>query len=120
MIGYRFNEEKNQLDAEIYFDIPPRVQGVTFTKQGEVILSVSYGRRNSSYIKRYHSLQTMADDVGNYEECIELPPCSEGIVCSDNKIYVLFESAAKKYFEGTDGYGQSDAPLNRILMIERK
>lgn len=118
MIGYVYNQEKDKLDAELQFQIPPKVQGVTFTEQGEVIVSVSYGRRRSSYLKMYSSLLTMSNDVKNYKECIEMPPCSEGVFCSDDKIYVLFESAAKKYLEGTDGRGESNSPLNKILMIK--
>ena len=57
----------------------------------------------------------------NVEDCmerIEMPPCSEGISMYQNKLYVLFESAGKKYLEGTDGHGKSISPLNKILIID--
>ena len=117
MIGYIYNQEKDKIEAKIYFEIPPKVQGVTFTERGEVIVSISYGRKSSSYVKKYHSLLTMSKDINNYKECIELPPCSEGIFFYDDNLYILFESAAKKYLEGTDGRGESLSPLDKILMI---
>jgi hypothetical protein len=33
-------------------------------------------------------------------------------------LYVLFESASSKYFEGTDGKGKSICPIDRILTID--
>lgn len=119
MIGYVYNQEKDTLEAVLSFQIPQKVQGVTFTEQGEVIVSASYGRRSSSYIKIYNSLLAMNHDVKNYKECIELPPCSEGVFYWDKNIYVLFESAAKKYLEGTDGRGESFSPINKILLIKK-
>lgn len=118
MISYIYNQEEDKLEEKLYFEIPQKVQGVTFTEKGEVIVSVSYGRRSSSYVKKYHSLQSMNKDIKDYKECIELPPCSEGVFYHDECIYVLFESAAKKYLEGTDGKGESISPLNKILMIK--
>lgn len=119
MVGYHYNEEKNRLNSLVSFWIPPKVQGVAFSEEGEVYLSTSYGRRNSSYIKKYDSIYAMTNDVDNYVELIELPPCSEGIVCRENKIYVLFESAGRKYLEGTDGKGKSLSPINKIVVIQK-
>ncbi len=119
MIGYNYNENTNHLNSLVSFWIPPKVQGVTFTEEGEVYLSTSYGRKNSSYIKKYSSIYAMSNDVNDYTELIELPPCSEGIEYKNDKIYVLFESAGKKYLEGTDGKGKSLSPLDKILVIQR-
>lgn len=119
MIGYHYSEKNNRLSPLVSFWIPPKVQGVTFTEEGEVYLSTSYGRKNSSYIKKYDSIYAMTNDVSNYSELIELPPCSEGIAYKDEKIYVLFESAGKKYLEGTDGKGNSLSPLDKILVIAK-
>ena len=88
MVGYHFNEEKNRLNALVSFWVPPKVQGVAFSEEGEVYLSTSYGRRKSSYMKKYESIYAMTNDVDNYVELVELPPCSEGIVCRENKIYL--------------------------------
>lgn len=120
MIAYHYNEEGNHLNTLGAFWVPPKVQGMAFSEKGEVYLSTSYGRRNSSYIKKYVSVDVMSKSVDSYVERIELPPCSEEIVFEDNKLYVIFESAGKKYLEGTDGKGKSVAPLNRILVIETK
>lgn len=119
MIGYDYNEEENSLNALGSFRVPPKVQGVAFSEEGEVYLSTSYGRKKSSYMKKYESIYTMTNNVGGYLEQIEMPPCSEGIVYRDKQIYVLFESAGKKYLEGTDGKGNSASPLNQILVIRK-
>lgn len=118
MRAYSFNEEKDRLELKKSIWIPQKVQGVAFSELGRVYLSISYGRERSSYIKKYKSIEAMSKDVDNYMDMIELPPCSEGIVCENEKIYVLFESAGMKYLEGTDGYGKSVAPLNKILILE--
>jgi hypothetical protein len=34
-----------------------------------------------------------------------------------NNLYVLFESASSKYFEGTDGKGTSVAPIDKVLKV---
>lgn len=119
MVGYHYNEERDRLNSLVTFWVPPKVQGVAFSEEGEVILSTSYGRRNSSYLKKYNSIYEMTGDVNHYAELIELPPCSEGIVCRENKIYVLFESAGRKYLEDTDGKGKSLSPLNKIIEISK-
>lgn len=118
IVSYDYNEKKNSLSSLEFFWSASKAQGVAFTDDGQVYLSTSYGRTKSSYIKRYRSISAMNNDVDNYLECIELPPCSEGIVYKDKKIYVLFESAARMFLEGTDGKGKSLCPLDRILIIE--
>lgn len=120
MIGYLYNESSDELRAIGSFHVPQKVQGVAFTETGEVIISTSYGRKKNSYIKKYSSINVMSNDVKDYKEAIELPPCSEGIAYENGKLYVLFESASKKYLEGTDGKGISVAPLDKILIIDSK
>lgn len=119
MISYYFDIVDNKLCFNDIYYIPPRVQGMTFDKDGRVILSTSYGRRRSSFIKIYSSAEEMSMNVDKYEEMIELPPCSEGIAIDNQKLYVIFESAGKKYLEGTDGNGKSIAPLDKILIIDQ-
>ena len=46
-----------------------------------------------------------------------MPPCSVEIAIVDNNLYVLFESASSKYFEGTDGKGTSVAPIDKVLKV---
>ncbi len=117
MVSYQFLSGKNQLNYVKVYKIPSKVQGIAFDDMGKVYLSTSYGRRSSSYLRTYNSLAEMNKNLNNYVNNIEMPPCSEGIDIDDKKIYVLFESAGKKYLEGTDGKGKSTAPLDKILVI---
>lgn len=119
MINYTFREKDDVLMAEDTMRIPPKVQGVAFAEDGEVYMSTSYGRKKSSYIKKYHSVYSMINDLGDYTKQIELPPCSEEIVWEEDKLYVLFESAGRKYMEGMDGKGKSSMPLDKILVIQK-
>ena len=105
------NTYKKDIDIYLFF---------CYNKNGEVYVSTSYGRKNTSYIKKYNSVYTMSKNTKNYIETIKLPPCSEEIVYENYKLYVLFESAGKKYLEGTDGKGKSIAPIDKILVIEDK
>lgn len=118
MISYSYDKQKNQLDFLKIYHIPAKVQGIAFDRKGKVVLSTSYGRKNSSYLKIYSSVEEMSINIDKYEMAIEMPPCSEGVEIDNQKIYVLFESAGKKYLEGTDGKGKSVAPLDRILVID--
>ncbi len=118
MISYVYDEMKDKLESEFVYKIPSKVQGITFSEDGGVYLSTSYGRKNSSFIRKYRSIYTMTKDVEDCLERIEMPPCSEGISLYQDKLYVLFESAGKKYLEGTDGNGKSSAPLDKILIID--
>lgn len=116
MKGYRYQD--GVLLEENVYPIPPLVQGVAFTEKGEIFFSTSYGRRNSSYLKRYANLAELARDTGAPNLILEMPPCSEEICTDGEKLWVLFESAALKYYEGTDGFGKSRAPLDKVLTIE--
>ena len=118
MIKYQYDDLENRLFSESIYGIPPKVQGITFNENGEVYLSISYGRKNTSYIKKYNSVDTMSHNVNSCTESIKLPPCAEGIVYREQKLFLIFESAGKKYLEGTDGKGRSIAPINKILVIE--
>ena len=119
MISYFYDEQKNCLVKTDVYTIPAKVQGVALDDEERVYVSSSYGRENSSYLKIYSSLEDMHRNVNAYIEMIEMPPCSEGLVWEDEKLYILFESAGKKYIEGTDGKGRSVSPLDRILIIDR-
>ena len=101
------------------YTIPSQVQGITFNESGGVFLSISYGRRRSSYIRKYESISTLTRNPNSYEWSIEMPPCSEGIEVKNNKLYVLFESAGEKYLNGTDGLGSSICPIDKILIIDQ-
>ena len=118
MVVYYYNENEDALKALSTYNIPAKVQGVAFSEQGEVYLSTSYGRKQSSYLKKYESVFIMTDHVKEPMLNIEMPPCSEEITIYDNTLYVLFESAGDKYIHGTDGKGQSLSPIDKILMIQ--
>lgn len=93
------------------------MQGVTFDASGKVYLSTSYGRNESSYIKCYKSLIALSSRPNSPDITIEMPPGSEELDSVDKRLYVIFESAGEKYLEGTDGKGNSPAPIDKILRI---
>ena len=81
------------------FMVPARTQSITFFNKGlkkYMIMSNSYQRRKSSYIKVYE----YQENITNYKEeiiQIELPPMLEQSVVNGNSLYTIFESKAKKY-----------------------
>lgn len=115
MVAYQFDGETLKQKAE--YTIPNKVQGVAFDEDGTVYLSTSYGRTKSSYLKVYDSLKAMDEKPAKPHVKVEMPPCSEEVEIADGNIYVLFESAGNKYFEGTDGKGTSISPIDKILSI---
>lgn len=120
MVSYSFQMQSKTLKLVDSYTIPSKVQGITFSENDELFFSTSYGRNNSSYIRKYSSIEALEKGVKNYSELIELPPCSEGICFKSGKLYVVFESAGEKYAEGTDGNGKCSSPLDKILIISEK
>lgn len=117
MLSYSYCEEEDTLAAVETYHIPSKVQGIAFDQEGAVYLSTSYGRNNSSYLKVYSSLLTLNRRPNHPDVKVEMPPCSEEIVIADGNVYILFESASRKYFEGTDGKGSSTAPIDKVLEV---
>lgn len=117
MVSYSYDAENDTLTALAEYEIPSKVQGVGFAEDGTVIFSTSYGRNNSSYLKVYSSLLSLSTAPNEPEVKVEMPPCSEEIAILDNNVYVLFESASAKYFEGTDGNGISSSPIDKVLQV---
>ncbi|MCI8634816.1 MAG: InlB B-repeat-containing protein [Eubacterium sp.] len=115
MVAYRLTNQG--LEKTETRRIPDKVQGIVFDEDGKVYVSTSYGRRKSSYLKVYESLEKMDKNPNKPMKKVEMPPCSEEIELSGEQIYVLFESAGEKYFEGTDGKGTSIAPVDEVLAI---
>lgn len=99
------------------YRIPDKVQGIAFDEEGRVYVSTSYGRKNSSYLKVYESAEQMDRRPGRPAARVEMPPCSEEIDLDGGQLYVLFESAGEKYFEGTDGKGRSISPIDKVLSV---
>lgn len=117
MIAYHYTDTFDRLLKLSSHYIPSKVQGLVFDEDNRLYLSMSYGRKNSSYLVRYDSLAELDRNIYAYDLKIEMPPCSEGIAISEDELYILFESAGEKYLEGTDGNGRSRSPLDRILVI---
>lgn len=119
MTAYRYDENRDRLVAENVYQIPPKVQGVAFDAAGNVWFSTSYGRKNSSFLLKYKALTAVGEEGIQPEAVVELPPCSEELAAQNGKLYIVFESACRKYKEGTDGRGKSCSPLDKILLLEK-
>lgn len=117
MIAYKVT--RNGLRQVQSYRIPDKVQGITFDDKGRVYISTSYGRKNSSYLKVYATVERMNERPNHPMAKVEMPPCSEEIDMEDDELYVLFESASEKYFEGTDGKGTSLSPIDKVLTISK-
>ncbi len=118
MYSYTYDQSTDKMVVLGEYTIPCKVQGIAFDSQGSVYLSTSLGRNQSSYLRVYSSLIAMNMSPGHPNVKVEMPPCSEEIAIADNKLYVLFESASTKYFEGTDGKGVSSAPIDKLLEVD--
>lgn len=116
MISYKYLDDK--LVEQQRYQIPDKVQGIAFDDTGRVYLSTSFGRDKSSYLKVYDNVNALDDNAKKPSVKVEMPPCSEEISYMDGKLYLLFESASSKYFEGTDGKGNSVCPIDKILTIK--
>lgn len=79
------------------------MQGVTFDDSGNVYLSTSYGRNQSSYLYCYDSVTALATLLKHPRKKVEMPPASEELDVRDNTLYILFESAGEKYYEEPTG-----------------
>lgn len=115
MKSYRFKDGK--LVEGQRFVIPDKVQGVAFDSLGHVYLSTSFGRNKSSYVKVYESAYALSKNPEKPAECVEMPPCSEELAIAGEELFVLFESGAQKYMEGTDGRGRALAPIDHLVAI---
>jgi hypothetical protein len=118
MVAYYYDSNQNELNALSSYQIPAQVQGVAFDDTGSVYLSTSYGRKSSSYLKMYSSVVSLSTRPGEPLWQIEMPPGSEEIDIRDESLFVLFESAGEKYYDGTDGKGKSLSPIDKILIVD--
>jgi hypothetical protein len=118
LVAYHYNQLQNELISLNQYQIPSKVQGIAFDDLGRVYVSTSYGRASSSYLKVYSSLFAMSGDPNNPQLNLEMPPESEEIAIWNRKMYILFESAAEKYYNGTDGKGISISPIDKILLLD--
>ena len=121
MYSYTVSSDGKSLTAKYYFTLPDRIQGACF-KDGYLILSRSLGRKTSgsSYISQLRVYKySEPDSNGNMAKnsvvkTITLPPMVEGIAACGSYMYALFESAATKYYEGTDGNGTCAYPVDQV------
>lgn len=47
-----------------------------------------------------------------------LPPMVEEVEVVGDEVYMIFESAATTYLEGTDGKGQSTCPIDKMIAVK--
>lgn len=90
-----------------------KVQGICFTSDNEIVLSTSYSVASSHlYLYRIDTERSATVEVldgqvplyyldsANLTKTVTLPPMSEELVYRDGRIYVMCESACKKYIFG--------------------
>lgn len=101
LVEYSLNFEKlNEIS------IPKQIQGITRLSTGEFVLSQSYGSNNNSYLL----IGNIDNKEFKYTSKIKLPPGLEEIYSTDNdNIFLLFESAAKKF--------KSRNPINKVILL---
>ena len=95
---------------DLIYTVPAKVQGICFTPDGQIVLSTSYGRFNSSYFYVYNqsdctdSGETLNGvpvyTLGEYTNKIKAPTMSEDLDWYDGKVITVYESASNKYFFG--------------------
>ena len=106
----------------VYRNIPDYVQGVTFTESGKTIFSCSYGRKGKiSQVEIYGATdEDNPSGMGELEMAIAVPPMIEEVEMVGDELYMIFESAATKYLEGTDGKGEGVCPIDKIVAVKLK
>lgn len=114
----------NRETKTVFRTIPTYVQGLTFTKSGKVIFSRSYGRNTNKakFISELMIYDADWDSPVDYKwqelMAVGLPPMVEEVEMNGDEVYMLFESAATTYLEGTDGSGQSECPIDKIISVK--
>lgn len=111
---------------KVYVDeieIPNRVQGLCFNGDGsKLILSRSVGRNTTkpSYISELVVYDWEKFDRTKPKLVIEVPPMVEQINydSQSRELYMLFESAATTYLEGTDHDGNSMSPIDKLISLK--
>jgi uncharacterized repeat protein (TIGR02543 family) len=125
MYSYTVSSDGKSLKKKYYITLPDRIQGACF-KDGYLILSRSYNRNvsSSSYISQLRIYKVSEPDSnGNIKKnsvikTIDLPPMVEGIVAGSTYMYMIFESAATKYYKGSDNKGKCKYPVDRIVAFK--
>lgn len=107
----------------LYRSTPNYVQGITFSGD-RTIFSCSYGRNSTkkrflSELQVYNRADATDDTMlGDLELAVALPPMVEEVEVVGDEVYMIFESAATTYLEGTDGKGQSTCPIDKMIAVK--
>lgn len=101
---YSFNldDENMPLKLEHSFNVPDKVQGVSFYTYGDekfIIFSRSYGNNVPSLLQIFKYDENIKDySDGNLESVVvRMPSMIEQIYYEDTSLYAVYESAAKPY-----------------------
>lgn len=105
-------------------DSVDQIQGVAY-RNGQIILSRSYGRKNDSALTIYSCTLDKNSTVDNptvlsdkIKEVKSLP-MSEGItLAGTNMLYNLFESGAAYYREGKGGKAKGSYPTDQVWKVD--
>lgn len=113
---------------DVILSIPDKIQGMVITGD-RIVLSESYGRKNDSALLIYE--QSLKENIaaGKFDSVqqvpvlvlderkvlrkLVMPPMSEGIFEQEGKVYVLFESGATEFSDGS-------YPLDRSYIFDTK
>ena len=95
------------------YSIPERVQGMCYTDDGRMVLSASsavgasqlylydygaaVGGRRGIYWEKGRPISLYYLDSSSCTDIIHLPPYSEEVMFDEHKLYILFESASKRF-----------------------
>ena len=95
------------------FSAPDKVQGMCFTGDDEIVLSISWSLTDSNLLfydvdlERVGTVEVASGEVplyyldsANLTKTVVMPPMSEELVYLDGRIYVMNESACNKYIYG--------------------
>src|SRR6056297_2715995 len=110
-------EEETPITPDFIISIPDIVQGAAFSEDSNICLSLSYGRTNDSRLLIFDAVLSKEPDMIVSVNQQDTPlwvlklknqicefkalPMSEGILIKDSLLYILYESAAKKYLMTT-------------------
>ncbi len=94
---YTIDSRGSSLSLTNEFIVPPKVQGLSFTKQNDLTymaVSCSYGRKNDSSLKLYKYDGRTINNISD----IKMPPMLEQVTFNkDGTLKCVFESSAEKY-----------------------
>lgn len=115
-LGYLYSidgeKQGGVVDLEAVLSLPEKVQGLTLTAGGKLVLSTSYSIPDSKLLVYENVFKEETNKTFNYQgkevplyvlddsklaKKYTLPAMSEEIVLVRGRVYVLFESACNKY-----------------------